>query len=45
MQPVLFGYLPILAFLVIAGVIATAMVGGSILVAHQKPYAEKLSAS
>jgi NADH-quinone oxidoreductase subunit A len=44
MQPVLFGYLPILVFLVIAGGIALAMVGGSLLVAHQKPYAEKLSA-
>ena len=44
MQPVLFGYLPIFVFLVIAGAIAIAMVGGSMLVAHQKPYAEKLSA-
>jgi len=44
MQPLLFGYLPILVFLVIAGGIALAMVGGSILVAKQKPYAEKLSA-
>ncbi|MBV9252378.1 MAG: NADH-quinone oxidoreductase subunit A [Acetobacteraceae bacterium] len=44
MQPVLFGYLPILVFLVIAGAIAIAMVGGSILAARQKPYPEKLSA-
>src|SRR6202790_5290926 len=44
MQPVLFGYLPILVFLVIAGGIAIAMVGGSILAARQKPYPEKLSA-
>ena len=44
MQPVLFGYLPILVFLVIAGGIACAMVGGSLLAARQKPYAEKLSA-
>src|SRR5271165_4009036 len=44
MQPVLAGYLPILVFSVIAGVIALAMVGGSLLLAHQKPYAEKLSA-
>jgi len=44
MQPVLFGYLPILVFLVIAGVIAIAMVAGSILAARQKPYPEKLSA-
>jgi NADH:ubiquinone oxidoreductase subunit 3 (subunit A) len=44
MQPVLFGYLPILVFLVIAGGIAIAMVAGSILAARQKPYPEKLSA-
>src|SRR6202021_1128692 len=44
MPPVLFGYLPVLVFLVIAGAIACAMVGGSLLVAKQKPYAEKLSA-
>jgi NADH-quinone oxidoreductase subunit A len=43
MQPVLFGYLPILVFLVISGGIAVAMVGGSILAARQKPYAEKLT--
>ena len=41
MQPVLFGYLPILVFLVIAGGIAVAMVGGSLLAARQKPYAGK----
>ena len=44
MQPVLFGYLPILVFLVIAGGIALAMVGGSLIAARQKPYPEKLSA-
>ncbi len=44
MQPVLYEYLPILVFLVIAGGIALAMVGGSLLAARQKPYAEKLSA-
>jgi NADH-quinone oxidoreductase subunit A len=44
MQPVLAGYLPVLVFIVIAGVIASAMVGGSLLLARQKPYAEKLSA-
>ena len=44
MQPVLFGYLPILVFLVIAGGIALAMVAGSLILARQKPYAEKLSA-
>src|ERR1700712_1482712 len=37
-------YLPILVFMVIAGVIAAAMGGGSLLAARQKPYAEKLSA-
>ena len=44
MQPVLYGYLPILVFMVIAGGIAVAMVGGSLLAARQKPYPEKLSA-
>ena len=37
-------YFPILVFLVIAGVIAVAMVGGSMLAARQKPYPEKLAA-
>ena len=37
-------WFPILVFLVIAGGIATAMVGGSILAARQKPYPDKLSA-
>ena len=44
MPPVLFGYLPILVFIVIAGLIAVSMVGGSILAARQKSYADKLSA-
>jgi NADH-quinone oxidoreductase subunit A len=44
MQPVLFEYLPILVFLVIAGGIGLAMIGGSLLAARQKPYPEKLSA-
>ena len=44
MQPVLYGYLPVLVFMVIAGAIAVAMVGGSLLAAHQKPYPEKVSA-
>src|SRR5271154_3879125 len=44
MQPLLYGYLPILVFLVIAGGLAVAFVGGSLLAGHQKPYAEKLSA-
>ncbi len=37
-------YFPILVFLAIAGVIAVAMVGGSMLAARQKPYPDKLSA-
>jgi len=43
-QPLLGEYFPILVFLVIAGGIAAAMVGGSLLVARQKPNPEKLSA-
>ena len=35
---------PILVFMVIAGGIALAMVGGSLLAARQKPYPEKVSA-
>ncbi len=37
-------YLPVLVFLVIAGVIATAMIVGSLVAGWQKPYPEKLSA-
>ena len=44
MAPILADYFPILVFLVIAGLIATAMVAGSLILARQKPYAEKLSA-
>ncbi len=44
MSPLLFEYFPILVFMGIAAVIAIAMVGGSLLAARQKPYAEKLSA-
>jgi NADH-quinone oxidoreductase subunit A len=44
MQPVLANYFPVLVFLVIAGVIAAAMVGGSMLAARQLPYAEKVRA-
>ena len=44
MQPLLINYYPILIFIVIAAVIASAMVGGSLLAARQRPYAEKLSA-
>jgi NADH-quinone oxidoreductase subunit A len=43
-QPPLAAYFPILVFLAIAAVIALAMVGGSMLVARQKPNPEKLSA-
>jgi NADH-quinone oxidoreductase subunit A len=44
MPPIIVHYLPILAFMVLAAVIAGALVGGSLLAARQKPYAEKLSA-
>ena len=44
MQPLLADYFPILVFLAIAGLIAMGMLGGSLLAARQKPYAEKLSA-
>ncbi len=40
----LLNYYPILIFLVIAGVVAAVMVGGSRLAAPQRPYPEKLSA-
>ncbi len=42
-MPLLSQYFPILVFIAIGSVIATAMVSGSLLAAHQKPYAEKLS--
>ena len=42
-QPLLADYFPILVFLVVASGIAAAMVGGSMLLARQKPNAEKLS--
>jgi len=42
-MPLLSEYFPILVFIAIGGVIAIAMVGGSLLAAQQKPYAEKLS--
>ena len=42
-MPILADYFPILVFLAIGGVIALAMVSGSMLAARQKPYAEKLS--
>ena len=44
MQPVLFGYLPILVFLVIAGGIAVAMVGGSLSPPARNRMPRKLSA-
>ena len=40
----LLNYYPILLFLLIAGVVAVVMVGGSRLAAPQRPYPEKLSA-
>jgi NADH-quinone oxidoreductase subunit A len=43
-EPLLAAYFPILVFLGIAAVIAMAMVGGSMLLARQKPNPEKLSA-
>ena len=43
-QPPLAEYFPILVFLGIAGAIAISMVGGSLILARQKPNAEKLSA-
>jgi NADH-quinone oxidoreductase subunit A len=44
MAPLLAEYFPILVFLGIAGAIALAMVGASLLIARQKPYPEKLTA-
>ncbi|SIQ57998.1 MULTISPECIES: NADH-quinone oxidoreductase subunit A [Acidiphilium] len=44
MQPSLMNYFPILVFLGIAGLIGAAFVIGSLLVARQNPYGEKLSA-
>ena len=43
-MPILGDWFPILVFLGIGGFIAVAMIGGSLLAARQKPYAEKLSA-
>ena len=44
MGPLLADYFPIVVFIVIAAVIAVAMAFGSLIVARQRPYAEKLSA-
>ena len=44
MPSLLTNYFPIIVFMVIAGVIAVAMLGGSLLAGQQKPYAEKISA-
>ncbi len=43
-MPILANYLPIIFFIVIAAVIGSAMVGGSLLAARQRPYGEKVSA-
>src|SRR3712207_6556262 len=43
-EPLLAEYFPILVFLGIAAAIASAMVGGAMLAARQKPDPEKLSA-
>jgi NADH-quinone oxidoreductase subunit A len=37
-------YLPVAIFIIIAGVIATAMIVGSLVAARQKPYPDKLAA-
>ena len=44
LNDLLVNYYPILFFLLIAGVVAAVMVGGSRLAAPQHPYPEKLSA-
>ena len=44
MHTVLSSYFPVLVFIVIACVIASAMLSASLLAGHQKPYAEKLAA-
>jgi NADH-quinone oxidoreductase subunit B len=44
MAPMLAEYFPILVFIGIAGVIAVAMLGSSLVLARQNPYPEKLSA-
>jgi NADH-quinone oxidoreductase subunit A len=44
MAPILANYFPILVFIAIAALIGVALVGGSLLVARQKPYPEKVSA-
>jgi NADH-quinone oxidoreductase subunit A len=44
MAPILANYFPILVFIALAAVIGVALVGGSLLAAHQKPYPEKVSA-
>jgi NADH-quinone oxidoreductase subunit A len=44
MSPILANYFPILVFIALAAIIGIALVGGSLLAARQKPYAEKVSA-
>jgi NADH-quinone oxidoreductase subunit A len=43
MNALLINYYPILVFLLIAGLVAIVMIGGSRLAAPNRPYAEKLS--
>ena len=43
LAPYLAEYFPVLVFLALAAVIATAMVVGAHFAAHQKPYPEKLT--
>ena len=43
-NPLLVDYVPILVFLIVAGAITAAMIGGSYLVARQNPDSEKVSA-
>ncbi len=44
MHSLIASYFPIIVFIVIAGIIGVALVGGSLLAARQKPYPEKVSA-
>jgi NADH-quinone oxidoreductase subunit A len=44
MYPLLDNYFPIIVFIVVAFAIGGALVGGSLLAARQKPYADKVAA-
>ncbi len=44
MPSLLVSYFPVIVFMVIAGAIAFAMMGASLVAGHQKPYAEKVAA-